>query len=212
MASPQPGYEQQAQQDYSANPQDHASIPAASAPGKKKRHYAGQAYEFGGGANAALGGQQVGGAQYPPQPMQQNQGYGSYNQQSQQQPGYSNQAHASGPSSPAFGGPTYGQQPQTLGGYQSPEPAYPAQGAPQHPSVGGITQGMGNVSMGQSQQPPMQGRNQLYPSDITNTPLNVNELDLPPPPIILPPNVSPLSSRTMIWLTKVVERDTLTRC
>jgi protein transport protein SEC24 len=32
--------------------------------------------------------------------------------------------------------------------------------------------------------------NQLYPTDLLNQPFNVAELELPPPPIILPPNVS----------------------
>jgi protein transport protein SEC24 len=32
--------------------------------------------------------------------------------------------------------------------------------------------------------------NQLYPSDLISQPFNVNELDLPPPPINLPPNVA----------------------
>jgi protein transport protein SEC24 len=31
--------------------------------------------------------------------------------------------------------------------------------------------------------------NQLYPTDLLNQPFNVAELELPPPPIILPPNV-----------------------
>jgi protein transport protein SEC24 len=48
----------------------------------------------------------------------------------------------------------------------------------------------------QQQQPQMgqPGRpavlNQLYPTDLLTQPFNVTELDLPPPPIILPPNVS----------------------
>lgn len=55
---------------------------------------------------------------------------------------------------------------------------------------------MANLGVGQhpTQHPgPNQARpqlNQLYPSDLLNQPLNVSELDLPPPPIILPPNVS----------------------
>jgi len=60
---------------------------------------------------------------------------------------------------------------------------------------------MGNMQMGggqsvpqQQQQQQTQGRagplNQLYPTDLLNQPFNVSELDLPPPPIILPPNVS----------------------
>lgn len=35
--------------------------------------------------------------------------------------------------------------------------------------------------------------NQLYPSDLLQTPFSVHELDLPPPPINLPPNVGPRS-------------------
>jgi protein transport protein SEC24 len=36
--------------------------------------------------------------------------------------------------------------------------------------------------------------NQLYPTDLLNQPFNVAELELPPPPIILPPNVSSSNS------------------
>ena len=60
-------------QDGGYQQQQAAQAPAAG--GKKKRAYAGQAYEFGAGANSALGGQQPGGQQYPgsqPQPA----GYG----------------------------------------------------------------------------------------------------------------------------------------
>jgi protein transport protein SEC24 len=32
--------------------------------------------------------------------------------------------------------------------------------------------------------------NQLYPTDLLNQPFAVKELDFPPPPAILPPNVS----------------------
>jgi protein transport protein SEC24 len=34
--------------------------------------------------------------------------------------------------------------------------------------------------------------NQLYPTDLLNTPFNVAELHYPPPPVILPPNVGDL--------------------
>ena len=165
--------------------------PAPSAGGRRKRNYAGQAYEFG-GVNATLGGQQQGGGAYPPPP---GGGYG--------QPGSQlAPAYGSGPASPAMGvTPGYGQHPSAVGGYQSPDPVYPTQGAPHvQPNVGGITQGMGNMNVGghaqhqpQPQQMQMQGRspmNQLYPTDLLNQPLSVSELDLPPPPIILPPNVS----------------------
>ena len=38
-------------------------VPGPAPVGRKKRAYAGQAYEFGAGGNAALGGQQQGGGQ-----------------------------------------------------------------------------------------------------------------------------------------------------
>ena len=71
--------------------------------------------------------------------------------------------------------------------------------------MGGITQGMGNLAMGgqgQHQAQQFQGRppmNQLYPTDLLNQPVNVSELDLPPPPIILPPNVSRGQSRLQVY-------------
>jgi len=206
MATPQPGYPPHAQPGYDANQQEQhnanqheapqstspvqGSGQAPSAASRKKRHYAGQAYDFGAGANSALGGQQQGGA-YPPPP---GAGYGS----PVAQPGRPGPAYGSGPASPPVGAPyDYGQKPAAVGGYQSPDPGYPTHGAPPGPpGVGGITQGMGNMAMGghgQHQTPQMQGRppmNQLYPTDLLNQPLNVSELDLPPPPIILPPNVS----------------------
>jgi protein transport protein SEC24 len=49
---------------------------------------------------------------------------------------------------------------------------------------------------GQPQQPQMAQAarpavlNQLYPTDLLTQPFNATELDLPPPPIILPQNVS----------------------
>ena len=201
MATPQPGYPQpgQDQEHYDANQHevpDNASPaqggpPAPAGAGRKKRHYAGQAYDFGAGANSALGGQQQGGGGYPGPPG------GGYGQQPQQ-PGQPAPAY-SGPASPTFtaGAPGYGQQPAAVGGYQPPELGYPSHGTPtQQPGMGQITQGMGNLAMGnqaQPQTPQMQARpqmNQLYPTDLLNQPLNVSELDLPPPPIILPPNVS----------------------
>lgn len=207
MATPQPGYPPYGQPGHDINQQEHydgnqhevpeatspaqGGPPAASAAARRKRHYAGQAYDFGGGANSALGGQQPGGGAYPGPPAA---GYGQpMPQQAQAGPVY-----GSGPTSPAFGGaPAYGQQPPGVGGYQPPDPGYPSHGTPHAPpGVGGITQGMGNMNMGgQVQHQPQyaQGRlpmNQLYPTDLLNQPLNVSELDLPPPPIVLPPNVS----------------------
>lgn len=202
MAAPQPYDPALAapsfDEKYDPNPQevpDHSSsaqggIPATSAAGRRKRHYAGQAYDFGAGANSALGGQQQGGGAYP----------GPSGPQVPPPQGYPGHAYGSGPGTPIGGAPGYGQPPPAVGGYQAPDQAYPVPGPappPPHPGIGGITQGMGNLAMGgqaQHQPPQMQNRppmNQLYPTDLLNQPLNVSELSLPPPPIILPPNVSP---------------------
>lgn len=211
----QPGQEQYQQEQYDHNqhePRDGASPaqPASSAAARKKRHYAGQAYDFGAGANSALGGQQQGGGGYPPPP---GPGYGGYGQQPQQpqQPQQSGPAYGgSGPVSPASAAgpgygqqapgygqqtPGYGQQAPAVGGYQHPDPSYPSHGVPPppQPGMGGITQGIGNLAVQPHPNLQTQGRpsmNQLYPTDLVNQPLNVAELDLPPPPIILPPNVS----------------------
>jgi protein transport protein SEC24 len=85
-----------------------------------------------------------------------------------------------------------------LGGYQPPDGGYPSPGVPPG-NVAGITQGMGQMGMGGPgpavAQPQQAGvrpvtLNQLYPTDLLNQPFNVAELELPPPLIILPPNVS----------------------
>jgi protein transport protein SEC24 len=128
---------------------------------KKKRGYAAQAYEFGG--NAA--------GQQPPPPQQQ----------------LSPQ--------PAYGGaaPMYG----------SPMPIQPMGGTPQMPQTpqqqapGGqdhLSQQFGQMNIQAQPQAPTQGQaphmNQLFPSDLISQPFVVTELDLPPPPINLPPNTS----------------------
>lgn len=198
----QEGYSHEQSQAYDGQPSvspTQANAPAqglgSAAAGRKKRAYAGQAYEFGVGANSALGGQQqAGGAHggYPQQPQQQNQSgypqapYGADQAQAQNMP-------------PA---PIYGQSDAAnVGGYQPPAPTYPSHGA--GPAlggggVGGMTQQFGQMGMGEKpmiapQQPQMQqGQrlNALYPTDLLNQPFNVAELDYPPPPVILPPNVS----------------------
>ncbi|KUI72108.1 Protein transport protein SEC24 [Cytospora mali] len=147
---------------------------------KKKRAYAAQAFDVGSGANAAVGGQLQGGGQFgTPQPVAA--GYGYPGQEAQ-------------PAVPAYGAPqTYGS-PAAAPGFQPPEPY----GAPPAPGVASITQGMAGMQMGQGQpapqQVPPQARvgplNQLYPTDLLNQPFNVSELDIPPPPIMLPPNSS----------------------
>lgn len=201
MSAPHDGYGQYPPQQpgeqspYSdqgyANPAT-APPPSAAAPHapdhgkKKKRAYAAGAFDVGVGGNAAIGGQVPGGGQfgapvpayaaYPQQPDAQAAAYGAQPQQ-------------------------YGMaQPAAVGGYQAPEPYYPPAGvAPAPGGVAGITSGLSTMNLGpgaQQQQPqplPPQARpvplNQLYPTDLLNQPFNVSELDLPPPPIILPPNV-----------------------
>ena len=189
MATPQPGYppnsqashEQYQHEQYDPNQQE---VPVAhTAGGRRKRNYAGQAYDFGGGANSGLGGQQQGGGSYPAPP----------GMQPQPQPGYAGAAYGSNPASPGMGvAPGYGQPPPAVGGYQPPDPAYPTHGAPSaQPGVAGVAQGMSNLAIGG--QGHAQGRpamNQLIPTDLMNQHLDVSELDRPPPLINLPPNVS----------------------
>lgn len=180
---------------------------------KKKRGYAAQAYDFGAGANSALGGQPQGGGQF--QPVGAAPAYGGFQQPGDAQasygaPQYGGQMGAPY-TTPTPGAPVqnYGNAAQFdsgVGGYQPPDTSrypdvagYPPPDAPAG-GVGGITQGMGRMGMGGAQQPaaaqPQQVAskaaplNQLYPTDLLNQPFNVAELDLPPPPIILPPNVS----------------------
>ena len=195
-------------QEYGQQPYDDQQSPAqpqqdaAGAPKKKKRGYAAGAFDVGAGANAAVGGQAQGGApQYgvpPGQPAAP--GYGGYPQQDPQQP-------AQGYQYPQQGGYQAPQQQPTYGGYQAPAPAseYPVPGTGPAPGVGGITQGMGGMNLGgQPVQPQQQAQsaaaprpqlNQLYPTDLLNQPFNVAELDLPPPPILLPQNVSRMPCR-----------------
>ena len=213
MATPQPGYppngqsghEQYHQEQYDPNQQEvpesmspaQGGPPTHTAGGRRKRNYAGQAYDFGAGANSALGGQQQGGGAYPGPP----------GMQPQPQPGYPPAIYGSNPVSPGMGGaPGYGQPPSTIGGYHSPDPAYPTHGAPTpQPGMAGVTQGVSNLAMGgQGQSVPLamqgqvQGRpamNQLVPNDLLNQRLDVSELSRPPPQINLPLNVSTLKSR-----------------
>jgi protein transport protein SEC24 len=173
---------------------------STQAGGHKKRAYASQAFELGAGANSALGGQPRAGGSYP---VAQGAGYG-YPQQSQapQQFGYQQPGATADQVSPALAGsqiPGYGE-PATpgIGGYQAPAPGYPSQGG-----VGGVTNQFGQLGIsGQPQPAPQQGMqkpqalNPLYPADLISQPFNVSELDLPPPPIILPANViMPLNSK-----------------
>src|SRR5438034_303411 len=179
---PQDGYGQEQDKQYEEHTsQTSASQPnaptASGAPGtshgsRKKRAYAGQAYEFGAGANSALGGQLQGGGGFGYSAPSQPQGYA--------QPLYGEQAQVA---SPTFGQP----DPVTVGGYQPPAAGYPSQ-AP--PTLGQVTQqfgevGIGNQQPGGQQQPTAQrvhALNQLYPTDLLTHAFNVAELDFPPPP------------------------------
>lgn len=168
---------------------------------KKKRGYAGDAYSFGQGANVVPGG--------IPQPQHDPQaGYGQQQQSQQPQANYDQVVPYGQPAyggynptavqqqqQPAYGQPQYPHQPVAgAGGYQAPDAGYPG---PAQPDVGGLTQDMSRTGFGGSPNPPpQQGQgnrphlNQLYPTDMMNQPFQVSELDLPPPPIVLPPNVS----------------------
>jgi len=200
----QPAYDQQQAPLDDGQQQAYDARPAA---GKKKRAYAGQAYDFGAAANAGQAAQQPSG-QFGAQPAAAQ--YGAYPGQEQQvQP-------ASGYGQPAYGQPAYGgaegysaggapaaygqQQPQTSyggavvgGGYQAPQQGYAASG------MAAVTQSMGQLGLGGGSQqqagqaaatgPPLQ-LNRLQTTDLISQPFHVSELDAPPPAIILPPNVS----------------------
>ena len=197
----QDGYGQQPAgqpQDYQGGQDYESTSPPGVAPGppqgpalgrKKRRDYAGQAYEFGAGGNAAG------------TPIAQGQGAPVTGYSAQQDAaGYAQGGYAQNPTAVQQGQtPMYGgQDPGAVGGYQPPGPQYPTQPQQQQPGVPGMTQQFGQMDMSQkpmAQQPQaQQGRapvlNQLYPTDLQNQPLNVAELDYPPPPAILPPNVS----------------------
>ncbi|KAA6413997.1 MAG: transporter sec24 [Lasallia pustulata] len=203
MATPQPGYlpqgypiqepngpqpsefeyGQHAGYDGTASPVQ-GTAPASSAAARRKRQYAGQAYDFGAGANSALGGQQQAGG--PP-----GAGFGGHSQQPQQAAypsyGYGAEQNAAAP----LASPSFGQPPASVGAYSAPEAGYPAHGlAPA--GVNAITHSMSNMAVGGSPQSmaPRSTLNQLYPTDLLNQPFNVTELDLPPPPILLPANSS----------------------
>jgi protein transport protein SEC24 len=182
----QDGSAQSQEQYASVSPPDTAPAPGPGPGGRKKRAYAGQAYEFGAGANSALGGQQQGGA-----------AYSGFSQQ-QHEAGYPQGGYQQTPAAVQQGQvPVYGHQDGgAVGGYQPPAPAYPVGGAaPAGGGVGGMTQQFSQMDMSQKTAPqavPQRNPvlNQLYPTDLLNQPFNVQELDYSPPHAILPPNVS----------------------
>jgi protein transport protein SEC24 len=209
MAAPNDGYGQYPpgqEPHYTDDPAGSPPPPEAmnqplDAGKKKKRGYATQAFEFGAGGNAAAGGQTPGGLPPGPGGVGANP-MGGYPGQQDFQGGYAGSpapvGYGGAPAPAAYGAPGGTPAQAGVGGYQAPEPYYQgatsAAGAPQ--GVSGITAGMAGMNVGEQapqQQPAQQARvalNQLYPTDLLNQPFNVSELDLPPPPCILPPNVS----------------------
>jgi len=187
--SQQPGQGEQLNESAGSPPP--AETTAAPVGGKKKgRAYAGQAYEFGG--NVPPEGQPY------PGPGQQPQ-YGGFQAQPQQAQGYPQPA-----AQPGYGG--YGQpeaygQPGAPAGY-APAPMQTGYGsensghaaAPPQQGMQNLAQGMGNMSVGGQPGQPRQVLNHLYPVDLINAPdrMDVLEINMPPPPIVLPPNVRPL--------------------
>lgn len=185
---------------YQQEPAQRAQAPAAG--GRKKRAYAGQAYEFGAGANSAQAAPSGG---YAGSPAPAQAGYG-YPTQQALAPSYGM------PPQPAYGDPTAAQQPAygqpqygaPQGGYEAPQPGYQAPQQQQQPSMlqqgmQGVTQGIQQMGLGggAAQQPPQPPQaavrlNPLMPVDISmqGQPFHVSDLDQSPPAIILPPNVS----------------------
>lgn len=161
---------------------------------KKKRGYAGQAFEIGSGANAALPGAAQGGAQPPDNAQNAAPQYGGYSQQPQQgypQQAYGQPQHPSGDPNAQSGQPAYGQP-----GYATPQPGYapPGQGYPAPAGPAAITEKMGQMNFGNQPQTNNQGPalqlNRLQTSDLISQPIHVSEIDQPAPSIVLPPNVS----------------------
>ncbi|KAI5300646.1 COPII subunit [Ascosphaera atra] len=202
MASPYgdipPGAESP-MQDFAAtgSPPPVNATPVAThhAGGRKKRAYAGQAFEFGQGANTAAMNAQMQGVPAA--------AYGA---------GYAMpagvQAQPVMPQQPVYAAPDAAA---AVSGY-SPV-GYQAAA----PGVAQVTQQFGQMNMGSPVAQPVPAAaapmthvpmNQLYPADLMAQPFNVAELEFPPPPIILPPNSSVTPSPTANCSSKYV-RSTL---
>lgn len=216
MANPQ-GYPPQGYQDQTQYAQgeaqqfDGTQTPAAPAPGaaKKKRAYAGQAFDYGAGANT---GAAAGAAPSTPAYGAATPAYGFPGQQ----PGQQAFQQPAGYQAPAYGQPQ-AAQPAAQQAYGQPQQYDAPQGGYQPPAQGGVagmTQQFGQMGMGaQQQQPPQQPAaapgtgmarlNPLQPVDITmqGQPFHVSDLDLLPPPLILPPNASHNNLNARLLLT-----------
>jgi protein transport protein SEC24 len=141
-----------------------AEYDQAAGAAKKKRAYAQQAYEFGGNV-----------------PQQQSQG----------PPPMMGGMPAGAPLGgvPALGSPI-GQNQPLMGAPSMGQPLMQANSPEQLSSQFGQMNIQSQPQASHQGQQPAQNLNQLFPSDLISQPFNVQELDLPPPPINLPPNVS----------------------
>lgn len=156
-----------------------AAQPPVAGGHKKKRAYAGQAFQFGVGPNSSAAASQYA----------QTHGPATTPHGAQPYPGVPATAYNAAPPYP--GAPVTPVDPATV--YQQP-PVYPATGYNAPPQMAGmdqITQGFGQMNMGYGDPgaiPPLR-LNDLYPADLSQ-PFNPAEIDFPPPPIVLPPDVS----------------------
>ena len=174
------------------DPQQQQILGSDGAPSRKKgRAYAQQAYDLGRGGNTAPNGQHA----------------GQMNQTPVQFSGYPSANPYEAGANPTQGGPGlaphygYGQSQPQQSDHRQPEQGYQPPSSQNY----GVDQGydqlndrfeqMGIAGGQQQPQPQYQAgqhvpMNRLQPSDLVNQPFNVAELDQPPPPIVLPPNVS----------------------
>lgn len=174
MAAPQGGYPPQEGYGQPAGYESPSQQAAGLAPapaqhgGRKKRAYAGEAFELGSGANAGLGGQLPAGGTYG---------------------GYPAQPQAAGYQQPVYGAdPT--QMQAAAQGYAAPAAPAVAQMTQQFGAMG-VTDPhlMPPQPVPQAAQAPRPVLNHLYPTDLLTQPFNAAELDYPPPPIVLPQGV-----------------------
>ena len=186
--------------------QDHSQAPANPEHKKKKRGYASQAFEFGSGSNAQPTPQGYGGVYAQQQPAGQSP-QPAYGMPMQSQPAAMYGAPQQSPGVPAQ--PGYGAD----YGYPAQQPAQQQVPAiPADQGMAGITGGMAGMQIGAAQTqpqpmpPPQQARialNQLHTTDLIQQPFNVAELEMPPPPLVLPPNVR-FSDKPSVTLTLMI--------
>ncbi|CAK7207348.1 COPII subunit [Sporothrix eucalyptigena] len=192
----------QDQQQPQAQAPPPAGAPAAAEHGKKKkRAYAADAFSVGTAGNATSGQAPPPGQYGIPTQAVDAPAYGGYGAQPVAAP--QDVQYGQQPGLGAQGGTP------AAGGYSYPEYGYPGAGAPAAGGVDAVTAGVANMGFQSTGQQPLQHQqphqqvpaqqgqaprpgplNQLYPTDLMSQPFNVSELDLPPPPIMLPPNSS----------------------